>query len=101
MRTISLRLASLLSASCVTQGTYDMLKGERDGLEEQLSERNKSLEAANKKITEQDDQRAKLEANLADLTQQKADLETRLTKSLGELANRTKDASKLKADVDQ
>lgn len=101
MRTITLSLCTLLGAACVTQGTYDLLKADRDHLEEELGARNKSLEAANKKIQSQDDQRAKLEAEIADLNEKKADLDHRLNKALGELASRTKDTSKLKADVEQ
>ncbi|MBK7862962.1 MAG: OmpA family protein [Archangiaceae bacterium] len=101
MRTTTLSLLALLGTGCVTQGTYDLLKAERDHLEEELAARNQTLEQRERKITAQEDALKKLEANLLDLTQQKADLDARLNRSLAELANRTKDASKLKADVDQ
>jgi chemotaxis protein MotB len=103
MRTTTLSLLGLLSglSACVTQGTYDLLKAERDHLEDELSARNKTLEERDKKIQAQDDQRQKLEASLTELTTQKQDLEVRLNRSLADVASRTKDASKLKADVDQ
>ncbi len=97
MRTMTL----LLVTGCVTQGTYDLLKADRDHLEDELATRNKSLEAAEKKIGTHEDTIKKLEADLQNLTEQKADLEHRLTKALSEIASRTKDASKLKADVEQ
>ncbi|MBL8954491.1 MAG: OmpA family protein [Myxococcaceae bacterium] len=100
MRTMTL-LTVALSSSCVTQGTYDLLKADRDHLEEELAARNKTLEEANKRIGTNEDTIKKLEATLQDLTEQKADLNSRLTKALGEAASRTKDASKLKADVEQ
>ena len=101
MRTITLSLAVLLGASCVTQGTYDLLKADRDSLEEELGKKNRSLEEANRKIQTEAEQRAKLEGELSDLNQQKADLDARLNRALADNASHVKDSSKLKADVEQ
>src|SRR4051812_22738488 len=98
MRTTTLSLLWLFSSACVTQGTYDLLKGERDHLEDELSARNKTIEERDKKITPQEKQGGKLEATLADPPAKKQALPPRLNRSLADLANRTKDASKLKAD---
>src|SRR5688572_761586 len=100
MRTISLSAAMLL-AGCVTQGTYDMLKGEHDSTLEELANKNKALEAANKKIDGLVDQGKSLEAALAEEKEKLKDLEERLNRSIAEAASRAKDASKLKADVQQ
>jgi hypothetical protein len=67
MRTITLSLMLSLGG-CVTQGTYDLLKTDRDHLEEELSARNKSLEEAAKKLSHQDDQRARLEEGCFDVS---------------------------------
>lgn len=101
MRRMTLTLILCSCVSCVTQGTYDLLKADRDHLEEELAAKNKALEAADKKNLSHEDQIKKLEGELQNVNEQKTDLEHRLGKALGEIASRTKDASKLKADVEQ
>jgi chemotaxis protein MotB len=106
MRTTTLSLLAVFAsasftAGCVTQGTYDLLKADRDHLEEELAARNKALEAANRKLTSADEHRLKLESQLSDLNAQKADLDARLNKALSDSSKNLKDAAKLKADVEQ
>ena len=100
MRTMTLSLA-LFASGCVTQGTYDLLKADRDHLEEELSARNKSLEEANKKIQSLDEKILGLQHQIADEQDKVKDLDARLNKSLGDMAALTKDKSKLQANVDQ
>jgi chemotaxis protein MotB len=101
MRTMTLVLLPVVVSGCVTQGTYDLLKADRDHLSQELSARDKSLAEAKASIASHQEQQARLERQLADLDQQKADLESRLARAMADLATRTKDASKLKTDVEQ
>ena len=94
-------VAMLSLSACVTQGTYDKLKGENDHTQEELSARNKALEGANKKIDSLEEKGKSLEQALADEKEKKADLDQRLNKALADQASLTKDKSKLQSSVEQ
>lgn len=95
-----LSTAVLSLTACVTQGTYDALKTERDSLEANLEERNKAireLEAKNKKCAAKG---ADLEAALAAEQDKVKDLNARIDRLTADMAAVTKDKSRLQASVE-
>ncbi len=94
-------LALLASTACVTQSTYDALKTERDGLDANLSDKNKALaelEAKQRKLAEKNNE---LAAALADEQEKVRDLTARIDKLRGDIAAATKDKSRLQNSVEE
>jgi chemotaxis protein MotB len=96
-----LLLILLVTSGCVTQKTFDALKTERDGLETTLEEKNKALaelEARQKKLAA--DKQA-LDAQLAEEQDKAKELGARIDRLHLEMANVTKDKSRLQASVEE
>lgn len=83
----------LLASACVTQGTYDTLKGQKDALDATLAEKNQALAKA-------DDRAKSLEAQLVTEQNRVKDLSARINRLSGEMAATTKDKSRLQASVE-
>jgi len=86
-------LAMILASGCVTQGTYDTLKGQKDALDATLAERDQALAKA-------DDRAKSLEAQLAAEQGRVKDLTARIDHLSGEIAAATKDKSRLQSSVE-
>lgn len=99
--TLSMLLPYFLTTGCVTQKTYDALKGERDALEVTLSERNEELRAKDATIKKRDGRITELEAALAEEQGKLKDLNARIDKLVSDLAAVTKDKSKLQGSVQE
>ncbi|MDP1826890.1 MAG: OmpA family protein [Archangium sp.] len=96
-----LLLLLLATSGCVTQKTFDALKTERDGLETTLEEKNKALgelEARQKKLAAD---KQSLEAQLAEEQDKAKDLGARIDRLHTDMANVTKDKSRLQASVEE
>lgn len=108
MRTLTLMVGAVVAAGCVTQGTYDALKKERDGLEATVGERDKALAEQDAKLKRSEARGKELEAKGKDLEAALAaeqakvkDLNARIDKLVGDIAATTKDKSRLQASVDE
>jgi len=99
MRTTLCVLAALLSTACVTQGTYDKLKAENDGLQSNLEDKNQALESADKKIQRLTNEKAQLQAELQAEQDKVKDLSERIDRLSADMAAATKDKSRLQASV--
>lgn len=101
MKTLLPLLALITSTACVTQSTYDALKTERDGLDANLSDKNKALaelEAKQRKLAEKNNE---LASSLADEQEKVKDLTARIDKLRGDIAAATKDKSRLQNSVEE
>lgn len=100
MRPVLLLLV-LASSGCVTQKTFDALKTERDGLETTLEEKNKALaelEARQKKLAAD---KQSVDALLAEEQDKAKELGARIDRLHLDMANVTKDKSRLQASVEE
>lgn len=96
-----LLLILLVTSGCVTQKTFDALKTERDGLEATLEEKNKALaelEARQKKLAAA---KQALDAQLAEEQDKAKELGARIDRLHLDMANVTKDKSRLQASVEE
>lgn len=89
----------LLTSSCVTQGTYDALRAERDELDSQLATRNQRLREYEKKTLELERAGADLRTAIADEQERVRELQARIVQLEGRLAAELKDQAKLEASV--
>lgn len=86
---------------CVSQSTFDALQRDRDGLEANLTEKNKALAELEKKQTALEARNNELNATLADEQQKVKDLTARIDKLRGDIAAATKDKSRLQNSVEE
>jgi chemotaxis protein MotB len=96
----ALLVVAVLSSGCVTQQTYDALKGERDGLEATLEDKNKALaelEARQQRLTRQQQD---LEARLTAEQETVKELNARIDRLHADMAAVAKDKSRLQASVE-
>ncbi len=93
--------AGLTCAGCVTQGTYDLLQREKEGTEEQLSNRNKELADSEKKLLAATNKGRDLEAAIADEKEKVAASDGRIARLLAEQAAASKDKNKLQASIEE
>lgn len=100
MRT-RLLVVALLASGCVTQKTYDSLKGERDGLEQTLEDKNRALADQANRLRESQGHATELEGLLATEQGKVKDLSARIDKALADMAAVTKDKSRLQSSVDE
>ena len=105
MRTTLCCCLGLLALSgCVTQGTYDTLKGEKDALEQSLTDKNAALDAKNRGLTvdlkKATDRGSELEGLLSAEQAKVKDLGARIDKLHADMAAVAKDKSRLQASVD-
>ncbi len=101
MHVRTLTVALLVLTGCVTQGTYDALKTERDALEANLEDKNKALADLEKKVARLDGEKKALEAQLAQEQDKLKDLDARMAKLHEDMAAATKDKSRLQANVEE
>ncbi len=94
-------LSSLMALGCVSQKTFDALKGERDALDVTLAERNEELRGKEALVKKREARITELEAALADEKDTVKDLNARIDKLVGDLASVTKDKSKLQGSVEE
>ncbi|MFT3709847.1 MAG: OmpA family protein [Archangium sp.] len=99
MRTHFVVLVVLL-AGCVSQKEFDALKGERDGLDVNLTEKNAALAALEKKQASSERKIQDLEAALADEKDRVKELNARIDKQSADLAAITRDKTKLQSSVE-
>jgi chemotaxis protein MotB len=100
----STRLAMVMFvglSGCVTQGTYDTLKAERDSLDATVGDRNKALAEREKAIKQRDEKLAQVERALLDERDKTKELGSRIDRLVGDLAALTRDKSKLQGSVDE
>lgn len=86
---------------CVSQSTFDALQRDRDGLEANLTEKNKALAELEKRQTALEARNNELNATLADEQQKVKDLTARIDKLRGDIAAATKDKSRLQNSVEE
>lgn len=86
---------------CVSQSTFDALQRDRDGLEANLTEKNKALSELEKKQTALEARNNELNATLAEEQQRVKDLTARIDKLRGDIAAATKDKSRLQNSVEE
>jgi chemotaxis protein MotB len=96
--TRSLLVAAVLSAGCVTQGTFDALKAERD---KTVAERDKHIGDQDKRINDLDQNVTDLKSALAKEQAHSAELSGQITKLQADLANTLKDRSSLKSSIEE
>ena len=102
MRSLRVVLTVLLVASgCVTQGTYDLLMHEKEGVEESLSTRNKELSESERKLLAANNHGKDLELALADEREKVAASDGRIARLLAEQAAASKDKNKLQASIEE
>lgn len=89
----------LLSAGCVTQGTYDALRAEQDATLEALSARNAALEEREKRIAALERDGAALRQAIDSEKASAAELQRRIDKLKADLSAVVKDKSSLQASV--
>jgi chemotaxis protein MotB len=86
---------------CVTQKQYDALKGERDGLDATLGEKNKALAELEARNHALDDQGKQLQTALDAEKDKVKDLNGRIDRLSNDIAMASKDKKSLQANVDQ
>lgn len=89
------------SLGCVSQSTFDALQRDRDGLEANLTEKNKALAELEAKQRALEARNNELNASLADEQQRVKDLTARIDKLRGDIAAATKDKSRLQNSVEE
>jgi len=99
MRTSLCILIAALSTACVTQGTYDALKAEKDGLESNLEDKNKALAEAEQKMRRLNNEKSQLQSELEAEQDKVKDLTARIDRLSADMAAATKDKSRLQASV--
>lgn len=100
-RAVWLGVCLAVTTGCVTQKTYDSLRGERDGLETTLEEKNEALRKLEAHERKLDDDNRQLQAGLDAARDQVKDLEARILRLSNDIALATKDKSRLQASVEQ
>lgn len=101
MRKLMTLMLVVPSLGCVSQNTFDALQRDRDGLEANLTEKNKALAELEKKQTALEARNNELSTTLADEQQKVADLTARIDKLRGDIAAATKDKSRLQNSVEE
>jgi chemotaxis protein MotB len=94
-------LVLALSTGCVTQKTFDALKTERDGLEETLEERNRSMRELEARADRQTKKSEDLEARLSEEQEKVKDLDARLNRLHADMAAAGRDKGRLQASVEE
>lgn len=89
----------LSSVGCVTQGTYDKLKADYDGSQNQLADRNKKVSAQEQEIMARRRNEAELQAALDAEKAVSKELQARIAKLESDKATMLKDKSSLQAAV--
>lgn len=101
MKKLMTLLLMVPSLGCVSQSTFDALQRDRDGLDSNLTEKNKKLAELEKKQTTLEARNNDLSATLADEQQKVKDLTARIDKLRGDIAAATKDKSRLQNSVEE
>lgn len=101
MRSLLLTVLVLWTSGCVTQGTFDAMKAERDNLDSELGERNKAVADLEKQKRGLEDDKQSLQAALEAEQDKVKDLNSRIDRLLADMAAATKDRSRLQASVQE
>lgn len=90
-----------LAPACVTQKTYDALRGERDGLEASLADKNRALAELEKRQQRLAARTQDLEGQLAAEQEKVKDLTARIDRLSADMAAAVKDKSRLQSNVEE
>lgn len=101
MRKLMTLLMVAPALGCVSQNTYDALQRDRDGLEANLTEKNKALADLEKKQRTLEARNTELSTALADEQAKVVDLNARIDKLRGDIAAVAKDKSRLQSSVEE